>query len=146
MNDMELITRQEPGQVEFYNFEDLKTILEAELLPYRNVVYGDQKEAETDQKNLKKLKKIIDDKRKEIKKIYMQPYEIVEAQTKELIAMIDEPLQTIAAFLEQAKAEETEDKHQEIRTYYAKEAAPLGDLADALFESCLLYTSPSPRD
>ena len=135
MNDMELITRQEPGQVEFYNFEDLKTILEAELLPYRNVVYGDQKEAEADQKKLKKLKKIIDDKRKEIKKIYMQPYEIVEAQTKELIAMIDEPLQTIAAFLEQAKAEETEDKHQEIRTYYAKEAAPLGDLADALFES-----------
>ena len=66
MNDMELITRQEPGLVEFYNFEDLKTILETELLPYRNVVYGDQKEAETDQKNLKKLKKIIDDKRKEI--------------------------------------------------------------------------------
>ena len=135
MNDMELITRQEPGLVEFYNFEDLKTILEAELLPYRNVVYGDQKEAEADQKKLKKLKKTIDDKHKEIKKIYMQPYEIVEAQTKELIAMIDEPLQTIAAFLEQAKAEETEDRHQEIRTYYAKEAAPLGDLADALFES-----------
>ena len=63
MNDMELITRQEPGLVEFYNFEDLKTILEAELLPYRNVVYGDQKEAEADQKQLKKLKKTIDDKR-----------------------------------------------------------------------------------
>ena len=135
MHDMELITRQEPGLVEFYNFEDLKTILEAELLPYRNVVYGDQKEAEADQKNLKKLKKIIDDKRKEIKKVYMQPYEIVEAQTKELIAMIDEPLQTIAAFLENVKAAETEDKHQEIYAYYAKEAAPLGNLADALFDS-----------
>ena len=32
MKDMELITRQEPGLVEFYNFEDLKTILEAELV------------------------------------------------------------------------------------------------------------------
>ena len=33
MNEMELITRQEPGLVEFYNFEDLKSVLEMELLP-----------------------------------------------------------------------------------------------------------------
>ena len=31
MNDMELITRQEPGLVEFYNFEDLKEFLEVEM-------------------------------------------------------------------------------------------------------------------
>ena len=43
------------------------------------------------------LKKTIDDKRKEIKKIYMQPYEIVDAQTKELIALINEPLAAIDA-------------------------------------------------
>ena len=30
MKDMELITRQEPGLVEFYNFEDLKEFLEVE--------------------------------------------------------------------------------------------------------------------
>lgn len=37
MNEMELITRQEPGLVEFYNFEDLKAILETELQRYRNI-------------------------------------------------------------------------------------------------------------
>lgn len=75
MNEMELITRQEPGLVEFINFEDLKIILEAELQRYRNIVYSanDLKEAKEDQKKLKDLKKAIDDKRKEIKKIYMQP-------------------------------------------------------------------------
>ena len=83
MNDMELITRQEPGLVEFYNFEDLKMVLEAELVRYQNIAYSedDQKEAKADQKKLKDLRKAIDDKRKEIKKIYMQPYEVVEAQT-----------------------------------------------------------------
>ena len=137
MKDMELITRQEPGLVEFYNFEDLKTILEAELVRYQNIAYSedDLKEAMADQKKLKDLRKAIDDKRKEIKKIYMQPYEVVEAQTKELIALIDAPLKAIGTYLDSAKEAEKEKKRQEIRAFYDREATPLGELADALFAS-----------
>ena len=137
MKDMELITRQEPGLVEFYNFEDLKTILEAELVRYQNIAYSedDLKEAKADQKKLKDLRKAIDDRRKEIKKIYMQPYEVVEAQTKELIALIDAPLKAIGTYLDSAKKAEKEQKRQEIRAFYDRESAPLGELADALFAS-----------
>ena len=137
MKDMELITRQVPGLVEFYNFEDLKTILEAELVRYQNIAYSedDLKEAMADQKKLKDLRKAIDDKRKEIKKIYMQPYEVVEAQTKELIALIDAPLKAIGTYLDSAKEAEKEQKRQEIRAFYDRESAPLGELADALFAS-----------
>lgn len=137
MKDMELITRQEPGLVEFYNFEDLKTILEAELVRYQNIAYSedDLKEAKADQKKLKDLRKAIDDKRKEIKKIYMQPYEIVEAQTRELIALIDAPLKAIGTYLDSAKEAEKEQKRQEIRAFYDRESAPLVELAEALFES-----------
>ncbi len=137
MKDMELITRQEPGLVEFYNFEDLKTILETELVRYQNIAYSedDLKEAKADQKKLKDLRKAIDDKRKEIKKIYMQPYEIVEAQTRELIALIDAPLKAIGTYLDSAKEAEKEQKRQEIRAFYDREATPLGELADALFAS-----------
>lgn len=137
MNDMELITRQEPGLVEFYNFEDLKTILEAELVRYQNIAYSedDLKEAKADKKKLQDLKKAIDEKRKEIKKIYMQPYEIVDAQTKELIALIDAPLKAIGTYLDSAKEAEKEQKRQEIRAFYDREATPLGELADTLFES-----------
>ena len=137
MKDMELITRQEPGLVEFYNFEDLKTILEAELVRYQNIAYSedDLKEAKADQKKLKDLRKAIDDKRKEIKKIYMQPYEVVEAQTKELIALIDAPLKAIGTYLDSAQEAEKEKKRQEIRAFYDREATPLGELADALFAS-----------
>lgn len=137
MKDMELITRQEPGLVEFYNFEDLKTILEAELVRYQNIAYSedDLKEAMADQKKLKDLRKAIDDKRKEIKKIYMQPYEVVEAQTKELIVLIDAPLKAIGTYLDSAKEAEKEQKRQEIRAFYDRESAPLVELAEALFES-----------
>ena len=137
MNDMELITRQEPGLVEFYNFEDLKMVLEAELVRYRNVAYSedDLKEAKADKKKLQDLKKAIEEKRKEIKKIYMQPYEVVDSQTKELIALIDAPLKAIGAYLDSAKEAEKEQKRQEIRVFYDREATPLGELADTLFES-----------
>ena len=137
MNEMELITRQEPGLVEFYNFEDLKMILETELVRYQNIAYSedDLKEAKADQKKLKDLRKAIDDKRKEIKKIYMQPYEIVEAQTKELIALIDAPLKAIGTYLDSAKEAEKERKRREIRVFYDQEATPLGELSDTLFSS-----------
>ena len=143
MNEMELITRQEPGTVELYNFEDLKTALETELQRYRNIAYSeaDLKEAKADQKKLKDLKKAIDEKRKEIKKIYMQPYETVEAQTKELIALINEPLAAIDDYLNNAKKAEQEQKRQEIRSFYEKEACSLGDLAPALFE-CDSFWNP----
>ena len=143
MNEMELITRQEPGLVEFYNFEDLKAILETELQRYRNIAYSeaDMKEAKADQKKLKDLKKAIDEKRKEIKKIYMRPYEIVDAQTKELIALINEPLTAIDDYLNAAKEAEKEQKRQEIRAFYEKEAYPLGELAEALFESDAFWDS-----
>lgn len=141
MINMELITRQEPGLVEFHNFEDLKTILEAELVRYQNIAYSEEdlKEAKADQKKLKDLKKAIDEKRKEIKKIYMQPYEIVELQTKELIALIDEPLKAIAAYLDSAKEAEKAQKRNEIRVFYDQESAPLGELADSLFENSAFW-------
>ena len=137
MADMEMITRQEPGLIEFYNFETLKSVLKAELTRYQNVAYSEDglKEAEADQKKLKKLKKAIDDKRKEIKKIYMQPYEIVEAQTKELTALIDEPLKAIDLYLSGAKEAEKQKKQEEIRCFYYREAGPLGEFADQLFAS-----------
>ena len=86
-----------------------------------------------------KLKKSIDDKRKEIKKIYMQPYTVVEAQAKELIALIDEPLALIAEFLAQEDAAEKEIRKKEIAAYFYQHAAPLGELADSIFVNPAFY-------
>ena len=74
---------------------------------------------------LKDLKKAIDEKRKEIKKIYMRPYEIVDAQTKELIALINEPLTAIDDYLNAAKEAEKEQKRKERLEKKAAEAEKL---------------------
>ena len=71
----------------------------------------------------------------------MQPYTVVEAQAKELIALIDEPLALIAEFLAQEDAAEKEIRKKEIATYFYQHAAPLGELADSIFVNPAFYES-----
>ena len=112
MEELSLVSRQEPGIAAIDNFQELKQVLEQQLSVYKNLVYSQDgvKAAKKDKAALNKLKNNIDEKRKEIKKIYMQPYVIVEAQAKELISLIDEPLALIADFIAKEEAEEKEDE------------------------------------
>ena len=86
MDEMIIITRQSPGFASFENFEEIKSYLAEQLASYRNLVYTEDnlKLAKADKAKLNKLKKALDERRKEIKKIYMEPYLILEGQIKEL--------------------------------------------------------------
>ena len=109
MEELSIITRQEAGIASIDNFEELKRTLEAELSVYKTIVYtpDNVKAAKSDKASLNKLKKAIEDRRKEIKRVIMEPYAAVEAQAKELVEMINEPLTLIDEFISQ---EETREK------------------------------------
>ena len=132
-----IITRQEPGIASLDNFEEIRAYLDASLERYRNIVYTDEnlKAAKDDKRTLSSLKRKLDDRRKEIKKIYMAPYQKIEAQLKELMGMIDGPLEEIDAFVKQTELNEKQRQMLTIRGFYDEAAAPLGDLAGALFDS-----------
>ena len=137
MNDLTIITRQEPGIASLDNFEEIRAYLDASLERYRNIVYTDEnlKAAKDDKRTLSSLKRKLDDRRKEIKKIYMAPYQKIENQLKELMGMIDGPLEEIDAFVKQTELNEKQRQMLTIRGFYDEAAAPLGDLAGALFDS-----------
>ena len=80
MEELSLISRQEPGIASLDNFEELKQTLTQQLKVYENIVYTADglKAAKADKAALNKLKKAIDSRRKEIKEIYMQPYTILD--------------------------------------------------------------------
>ena len=143
MTELFLVARQEPGIVSIDNYQELKQALEQHLEMYKTLAYSEDsiKEAKKDKDALTKLKKAIDEKRKEIKKVYMQPYTIVEEQAKELIALIDEPLSLIAEYLAQEEAAEKEIRRSEIATYFHQHSAPLGELADSIFANPAFYES-----
>ena len=73
MDELMIITRQAPGVVKFDNFEEIKTWLAERLKDYKNLAYTEDslKLAKADKAELNRLKKALDERRKEIKKIYM---------------------------------------------------------------------------
>lgn len=77
-----------------WNYEDIKTEVLEKLKNYQNLVYTDDQipEAKADKARLNKLKEALDDKRKEIKKQCLMPYEKFEKQVKDILAIIDAPL------------------------------------------------------
>ena len=72
MEELSLISRQEPGIATIDNFQELKQALEQQLEAYKSLAYSQDsiKAAKKDKAMLNKLKKVIDDKRKEIKRVY----------------------------------------------------------------------------
>ena len=141
MEELSIITRQEPGIAYFENFEEIKAYLSAQLNRYRNLIYSEDslKLAKSDRAALNRLKKALDDRRKEIKKLYMEPYLVLEAQIKELTGMIDEPLGEIDGFIKEADRAAKEEKREEIRRYFDTIAGSLGDLAKPLFDSTAFF-------
>ena len=141
MDELRILTRQAPGIAAFDNFEEIKAWLAARLEGYRNLVYSEDslKLAKADKAELTRLKKALDERRKEIKAVYLAPYLAVETQIKELTAMIDEPLSEIDAFVKGMQEAQKAEKHAEIKRFYDGISAPLGDLAERVFASEAFY-------
>ena len=143
MEELQLISRQRPGEVVIDNFLEMKDALAQVLARYENVVYTEDmlSDAKADKKELTRLRREIDDRRKEVKKAYLAPYNEFEAQVKELLAMVDAPLDEIKGFVSEMDQREKDAKRSEIWAYYSKQAAPLGDLAQAVFDSPAFFDS-----
>lgn len=137
MDELQLISRQEPGLVSIDNFAEMKAALSAVLERYENVAYSEESlaEAKADKKELTRLRKDIDERRKEIKRAYLAPYNDFEAQVKELLAMIDAPLDQIKSFVDQMDERDRLAKQGEITAYFLQKSAPLGNMARQVLDS-----------
>lgn len=141
--ELTLVTRQAQGFAAVDNFDEIKSLLEDRLRIYQNIVYTGEslREAKFDKASLNKLKKSIDQKRKEIKKTCLLPYETLEPKFKELLAMVNEPLSLIDAFIGDMEDVRRDSKCAEIKMFFDLHSAPLGKLADYVFASKGFYDS-----
>lgn len=122
-------TQAQPLPEISWNYAELKQQLEAGLANYKGLAYGDDQigEAKKDRAKLNKLADAIDGKRKEMKALYLQPYESFEAQAKELVGMVKA---TVREIDDQVKAYEAEKKRQKQEAIEAQYQAMIGDLAE----------------
>lgn len=110
-----------PGKL-VINYEELKAALSVELEKYKGLVVTENQitEAKSTRAKLNKVKAAIEDRRKELKKEYLKPYEIVEKQAKELVAMIDEASSNIANQIKEFEEKEKEAKKIQIANLWVK--------------------------
>lgn len=119
MSNFDVVVRQEQGVIEF-NFEEIKENLSGMMELYKDAQFSEESstQAKKEVATLRKIKKALSDRRIEVKKECMKPYDDFETKVKELTALIDEPIVLIdtqvQAFEEKKKAE----KKQKIYEIY----------------------------
>ena len=121
--------KQLPAKIEF-NFEEIKAEL-SEKLTYYNalVVTSDSiKDAKNDKAKLNKLFEAVEDKRKDVKKACLAPYEQFEKQCKELLELIQQPITSIDKQIKVFEDIEQQQKWEQIEAYYKAEVKELKDL------------------
>lgn len=132
MNEISVVVNQEPGKVT-WNFEEIKKRLQEELKIYQNTAYTDDtiKTAKGDVADLRKLAAAIEDRRKEVKEKCLEPYALIEAQAKELVALIDDPINAINEQVKDYENRRKERVRAEILTYYQQNS---GDVPEQIRE------------
>ena len=108
------------------NLEALKAELQPKLEKYNNlVVTADSiKEAKADKAALNKLRSAIEDQRKAIKKQYLEPYNVLETQCKEVVGLIDAPIQAIDKQIKVFDEMDENKKYSEINEAFLKMDPP----------------------
>ena len=135
MKELIITASQVPGVVTFDNYDEVKSMLTDyinEKYAITNYTMDDLAVAEADAAELKKLRKIVSDKKKELEKAYSAPYVVVEEMLDELIEIIDEPYKRAANFVKDA---EREIKQRDIMAYAAKKAQEYGTVGSKTIES-----------
>lgn len=103
-----------------WNHEEIKKEVSAKVSYYKDLVYTDEqiKDAKADRATLNKFVTALEDKRKEIKKQCLAPYESFERQMKEIVAIVQEPIALIDAQVKGYEEKQKQDKLVAIQEYY----------------------------
>ncbi len=131
--EFRLINPTEDGflRVIKWNKEELEAAVRHKIAAYQNVVYTEDnmKQAKADRAELNKLTKAIEERRKMVKKIINEPYDVFEAELKEILALIQEPVGIIDRQVKAFEDQQKEEKKKSIQKSYDE---VIGDLAEVL--------------
>jgi hypothetical protein len=125
-------TQAQPLPPVEWNYDELKQWVSDGLEAYRGRVYTEDTvtEAKRDRATLNKLAQAIEDRRREIKAVYLAPYDQFEKQAKELVEMVKTQSREIDAQIKTYDRQRREEKLERIKTELY--APMIGDLAEAI--------------
>jgi hypothetical protein len=98
--DKNIIITTEVRQGEIINnFAAIKAQVEAKIAPFMGLVFQDEniKDAKATLADLRKMRTVIEEKRKAVKKQWLEPYETFEKEVRQITEIIDRPIVEIDA-------------------------------------------------
>lgn len=121
--ELKIFNPQEGGFIKAieWNNEELKAEIAEKVKDYEGLVYVGEaqiKEAKADRANLNKLRNAIEDERKRIKKLCLEPYNRFETQVKEVVALLDRPIAMIGEQIDAAEEAKKAAKKAEIEELF----------------------------
>lgn len=143
---------QNPEQGEFLKRIDWNKIEFMELVSsimeqYKGLVFTESqiKEAKAERARLNAMKKAISDKRIQIKKELMAPYDAFEAEVREVVALIDQPIAEIDSQIKAYEEQRRTEKLNALRQHFDSITEDLGGILDfdRIFDGRYLNTTVS---
>lgn len=103
-----------------WNQEEVKAWVAARVQDYKNIAYTEDqvKDMKKDRADLNKLRTAFESERKRLKKVCMEPYNLFEQQAKEVVALIDEPIQLIDSQLYELEERRKQQKKKDIEALF----------------------------
>ena len=143
MKEMIVSVEQTEGIVNISNFEEIKAKVQASMELYKSMTFTEDtlSEARSTVATLRKLSKHLDDKRKDVKKKCMMPYEEFENKINELQNIIAEPIELITRQTKEYEDKRIKQKKEEIQQIYddciegMQEYIPLERIYDRTWEN-----------
>lgn len=130
MNEIKLAVEQVAGKITF-NYKETKAFLQEKLEEYNGAVFTDETMdiAKRERAALRKLKTQMDSERKKVKNAWMAPYTEFEAQVKELLKLVDKPVDAIDKQVKEYEEKKKQEKLATCKKIYSEE---IGDMVEIL--------------
>lgn len=122
------------------NGEEVKAWLGDVMQKYEGLVVTPEsmRSAKEDKAKLNKLRAALEERRKEVKRDYLAPYQRFEEKYKELLALIDKPIASIDTQIRALDEQEQKEKYSRLKAYFDDcMASSLGVPVDVDFDRIL---------
>lgn len=137
MNELKFEVIQQPGVINVDGFTESKDQLAEKMEEYKIKTFTEdtKKEAKADLAFLRKFKKAVNDRKIEVRNVFMTPYVEFEGKVKELIALVDEPISYIDGQVKEFEEKRVNERKAEIRKLYDELVSE--DLKDYIPLECI---------
>lgn len=136
------------SQIDF-NSSEIKAELETNLEKFQNLVVTEDaiKEAKDTRADLNKFRTTIENERKRVKNLCLEPYNAYELKIKELVGLVDKPILAIDNQVRTFEQKQKDDKKIEIVNFYNEVVGNLKNIIqfDYIFQDKWLNTATTMK-